>query len=244
MSNQHSAIVVTGGSTGIGAAICQRLLNSYPAVINLSRRPAEMSHPNLINIAVDLSDREATQAAAEQIAKEFSVSGFVHNAGLIRANLVEDVRLEDLDYLSQVHLGAAITLTQAFVPHMKANTFGRVVLITSRAALGLQTRTSYSATKAGMMAMARTWALELGAFGITVNTVAPGPIQDTEMFAAVVGDDSDKIPTMANSIPVKRLGKSMDVANAVDFFMSPEAGFITGQTLMVCGGASLGSLSL
>jgi len=244
MLDQHNAIVVTGGSTGIGAAICQRLLDTYPIVINLSRRPAEMNHPNLINISVDLSDREATQAAAKKIAEEFSVSGFVHNAGLIRANLIEDVQLEDLDYLSQVHLGAAITLTQAFVPQMKANTFGRVVLITSRAALGLQTRTSYSATKAGMMAMARTWALELGEFGITVNTVAPGPIQDTEMFAAVVGDDREKIPNMANSIPVKRLGKSIDVANAVDFFMSPEAGFVTGQTLMVCGGASLGSLSL
>jgi len=94
------------------------------------------------------------------------------------------------------------------------------------------------------MAMARTWALELGEFGITVNTVAPGPIQDTEMFASVVGANSQKIPSMANSIPVKRLGQSMDVANAVNFFISPESGFVTGQTLMVCGGASLGSLAL
>jgi NAD(P)-dependent dehydrogenase (short-subunit alcohol dehydrogenase family) len=163
---------------------------------------------------------------------------------LIRADLVEDVKLDDLDYLSQVHIGAAITLTQAFIPAMKAAGFGRIVLITSRAALGLQTRTSYTATKAGMMGMARTWALELGAFGITVNTVAPGPIQDTEMFAAVIPEGSEKIPSMAASIPVKRLGRSSDVANAVCFLAAGESGFITGQTLMVCGGASLGSLSL
>jgi len=244
MPHKHKAIVVTGGSTGIGAAICTRLLNACEAVINLSRRPSDISHPKLTNIAVDLSDRDATEASAQQIAREFSVSGLVHNAGLIRADLMQDVQLTDLDYLSQVHLGAAITLGQAFVPQMKSLRFGRIVLITSRAALGLQTRTSYSATKAGMMAMARTWALELGEFGITVNTVAPGPIQDTEMFATVVGANSQKIPSMANSIPVKRLGQSMDVANAVNFFISPESGFVTGQTLMVCGGASLGSLAL
>lgn len=244
MPDQHDAIIVTGGSTGIGAAICQRLLTSHGTVINLARRPSNIVHPQLINIAVDLSDRRATEAAAQHIAKEHKVSGLVHNAGLIRANLLPDVQLDDLDYLTQVHLGAAITLGQAFVPHMKTRRFGRIVLITSRAALGLQTRTSYSATKAGMMAMARTWALELGEFGITVNTVAPGPIQDTEMFASVVPADSDKISAMASNIPVKRLGQSVDVANAVDFFMSPETGFVTGQTLMVCGGASLGSLAL
>ncbi|MEY2908887.1 MAG: hypothetical protein RLZZ602_1410, partial [Pseudomonadota bacterium] len=193
---------------------------------------------------LDLSDRSATEDVARDIASRFSVTGLIHNAGLIRADLVEDVKLDDLDYLSQVHIGAAITLTQAFIPAMKAAGFGRIVLITSRAALGLQTRTSYTATKAGMMGMARTWALELGAFGITVNTVAPGPIQDTEMFAAVIPEGSEKIPSMAASIPVKRLGRSSDVANAVCFLAAGESGFITGQTLMVCGGASLGSLSL
>jgi len=127
---------------------------------------------------------------------------------------------------------------------MQARGFGRIVLITSRAALGLQTRTSYSATKSGMMGMARTWALELGPSGITVNTVAPGPIQDTEMFEAVVPKGSDKVTTMAAGIPVQRLGRSVDVAHAVCFLAHEASGFITGQTLMVCGGASLGSLAL
>ena len=244
MNLTHEHIVVTGGSTGIGAAICDAFLAQGLSVINLSRRPLERANDRLLNIELDLSDRSATEDVAQDIASRFSVTGLIHNAGLIRADLVEDVKLDDLDYLSQVHIGAAITLTQAFIPAMKAAGFGRIVLITSRAALGLQTRTSYTATKAGMMGMARTWALELGAFGITVNTVAPGPIQDTEMFAAVVPEGSEKIPSMAASIPVKRLGRSSDVANAVCFLAAGESGFITGQTLMVCGGASLGSLSL
>jgi NAD(P)-dependent dehydrogenase (short-subunit alcohol dehydrogenase family) len=244
MNLTHEHIVVTGGSTGIGAAICDAFLAQGLSVINLSRRPLERANDRLLNIELDLSDRSATEDVAQDIASRFSVTGLIHNAGLIRADLVEDVKLDDLDYLSQVHIGAAITLTQAFIPAMKAAGFGRIVLITSRAALGLQTRTSYTATKAGMMGMARTWALELGAFGITVNTVAPGPIQDTEMFAAVIPEGSEKIPSMAASIPVKRLGRSSDVANAVCFLAAGESGFITGQTLMVCGGASLGSLSL
>lgn len=241
---QHNTVVVTGGSTGIGAAICQHFLDAGLSVVNLSRRPLSWSNPKLHNITVDLSDRLATEEAAKEMTQRFTVTGLVHNAGLIRADGIEDVNLSDYDYLSQVHIGAAISLTQSILPAMKSQGFGRIILITSRAALGLQTRTSYTATKAGMMGMARTWALELGPYGITVNTVAPGPIADTEMFSAVTGDDQYKLDTIAASIPVKRLGQSTDVANAVAFLASPNAGFITGQTLMVCGGASLGSLSL
>lgn len=241
---EHDTLIVTGGSTGIGAAICDDLLQKGHRVVNLARRPLERATDKLINMTVDLSDRSATETAAEEVCARYRITGLVHNAGLIRADLIEDVSLNDLDYLTQVHLGAAISLTQAALPSMKANQFGRIVLITSRAALGLQTRTCYSATKSGMMAMARTWALELGAWGITVNTVAPGPIQDTEMFSAVVPENSPKLDSMAASIPVKRLGRSRDVAHAVSFLLDAQTGFVTGQTLMVCGGASLGSLSL
>lgn len=237
-------VVVTGGSAGIGKTICQQLLDQGYSVINLSRRGAPMAHPALENIEIDLSDRSAVADCAKSIAAEHNVSGFVHNAGLIRASLVEDVSLEDLDYLAQVHLGSAITLTQAFLPAMKQAAFGRIILISSRAALGLQTRTSYSATKSGMIGMARTWALELGEHGITVNVVAPGPIEATEMFDNVVEDGSEKKKKLAQSIPVKRIGRPEDVARAVNFFIHPDSGFVTGQTLMVCGGSSLGSLAL
>jgi NAD(P)-dependent dehydrogenase (short-subunit alcohol dehydrogenase family) len=240
----HDHVVVTGGSTGIGAAICNTFLARGYGVINLSRRPLASTDQRLVNIALDLSDRQATEETAKTIADQYNITGLVHNAGLIRPDLVEDVALADYDYLSQVHIGAAISLTQAVLPQMKTQQFGRIVLITSRAALGLQTRTSYSATKSGMMGMARTWALELGQHGITVNTVAPGPIQDTEMFEAVIPPGTEKINTLAAGIPVKRLGRSEDVAHAVDFLLAEASSFITGQTLMVCGGASLGSLAL
>ena len=237
-------VVVTGGSAGIGKAICESLLAGGNQVINLSRRASGIEHSDLHNVELDLSVSADVEACANTIADKFDITGFVHNAGLIRPNLMGEVKLEDLQYLTQVHLGAAITLTQAFLQSMKQAQFGRIVLISSRAALGLQTRTCYSATKSGMIAMARTWALELGEFGITVNVVAPGPIEATEMFDAVIEDGSDKKKALANSIPVKRIGRPDDVAQAVEFFMKPESSFITGQTLMVCGGTSLGSIAL
>ncbi len=242
--NNNKTIVVTGGSTGIGLKICQNLLDSGYTVVNLSRRSASYEHAELHDYSVDLSNKAAVAECAESVSSDYNVVGFVHNAGLIRPNLIEEVEVEDLEYLTQVHIGSAITLTQAFLPSIKASKQGRIVLITSRAALGLQTRTSYSATKSGMMGMARTWSLELGEHGVTVNTVAPGPIEATEMFDAVIEDGSEKKKTLAASIPVKRIGVPQDVANAVSFFIKPESGFITGQTLMVCGGTSLGSVSL
>lgn len=235
--------LVTGGSTGIGNTICQHLLEDGYTVLNLSRRPSPVVHEQLHNYQVDLSDTQATQAIADQIASEHQVTDLIHNAGVIRPALLGSVELTDLEMVSNIHIGAAITLAQAFLPAMKSAGNGRVVLISSRAALGLQTRTCYSATKSGMMGMARTWALELGAEGITVNVVAPGPIAETEMFDDAVAEQ-EKRDAIAASIPVQRLGSPGDVARAVQFFLSPDNSFVTGQTLMVCGGASLGSLSL
>ena len=125
---------------------------------------------------------------------------------------------------------------------MKQSKFGRIVLMSSRGALGLATRTAYAATKSGMIGMARTWALELAADGITVNVVAPGPIGGTEMFHASCRRTSEREAALAAQIPVKRLGRPDDVARAVMFFCDRSNGFVTGQTLYVCGGASLGSI--
>jgi NAD(P)-dependent dehydrogenase (short-subunit alcohol dehydrogenase family) len=127
---------------------------------------------------------------------------------------------------------------------MKQHKFGRIVLMSSRGALGLQTRTAYAATKAGMIGMARTWALELAADGITVNVIAPGPISGTDMFHAVVPKGSERENALAKAIPVQRLGRPDDVARAVMFFCDRANGFVTGQTLYVCGGSSVGSLTI
>ena len=243
MSNAPRVAAVTGGSAGIGKAICERLLADGYEVVSLARRKSPLAHPKLHSLEVDLIDRAATAEAARELARRFEVTTLVHNAGVIRPALLPDVKLDDLDALVDLHLGCAIQLMQAVLPAMRARRFGRVVLLSSRAAVGLATRTSYSATKAGMLGMARTWALELAADGITVNVVAPGPVR-TDMFFEVVAEGSEKEKALAASVPVKRLGESADVSRAVAFFTDPDAGFVTGQVLYVCGGTSVGSLAL
>ena len=241
---ERGVALVTGSSTGIGRVVCEHLLAQGYEVVALSRRPTDIDHARLHSIRVDLADRAATMQAARDVAQRFAVTTFVHNAGIIRPALLADVELGDLDALTEIHLGSAITLAQAVLPAMRRQAFGRIVLLSSRGALGLATRSAYSATKAGLIGMARTWALELAPAGITVNVVAPGPIRGTEMFHEVVPADSERERKLAEAIPVKRLGTPEDVARAVDFFVHPGSGFVTGQVLYVCGGASVGSVTI
>jgi len=235
--------VVTGGSKGIGADIAERLLDRGYRVVNLSNIPPTWNHDRLETIEVDLSNLNATRETAAAIVADHEVTVFVHNAGVIRPALLENVKQEDLDHLVSLHLGAAIALAQQFLPSMRAKNFGRIVLISSRAALGLPTRTAYSATKAGMIGLTRTWALELAKDGITVNAIAPGPIE-TDQFHELIPPDSPKKPQIAASVPVGRLGTPADIGRVVDFLVDRESSFITGQTLYVCGGVSLGGLTL
>lgn len=243
MAEIRNTIVVTGGNRGIGEDISQRFLAAGHKVVNISRQEPKFEHENLETYIADLADRQVTENIADEIAARHEVSMFVHNAGVIRPDLLEDVKLEDLDYLTQLHLGSAITLTQRFIPAMKARQSGRIVLISSRGVLGLVTRTNYAATKAGQIGLVRTWALELAKDGITVNAVAPGPIE-TDMFHELVPEDSEQKSKIADSVPVKRVGTTADIGRVVEFLCEPDSGFITGQTWYVCGGASLGSLAL
>lgn len=242
--NSPGVALVTGTSTGIGKVICEHLLASGYEVVALARRPTDITHPRLRSISVDLTDRAATAQAAREAAQRFAITTLVHNAGSIRPALLADVKLDDLDALTELHLGSAIALVQAALPTMRGKGFGRIVLLSSRGALGLATRSAYAATKAGMIGLARTWALELAADGITVNVVAPGPIRGTEMFHEVIPAQSERERKLAAAIPVKRLGTPEDVARAVDFFVDPGNSFVTGQVLYVCGGASLGSVTI
>ena len=236
--------IVTGGSTGIGVAILNTLLADGYEVVNLSRRPAGITHANLTSVSVDLTDGEATRAVIADLAASRPATTIVHNAGVIRQKFLEDVVPEDLTALTQLHLATPIALVQANLAAMKAAHYGRIVLVSSRAVLGLAQRTVYSSTKAGMLGLARTWALELGPSGITANVVAPGPIAETEMFDGVTPEGDPRRDALARSIPVRRLGAPSDVARAVQFFTDPAASFVTGQTLYVCGGTSTGSLVL
>jgi NAD(P)-dependent dehydrogenase (short-subunit alcohol dehydrogenase family) len=138
-----------------------------------------------------------------------------------------------------VNVAAAIICVQALLPTMQAAHFGRIVNIASRAALGKEERTAYAATKAGVLGMTRTWALELAQFGITVNAIAPGPIA-TELFTSGNPPGAPKTIKIIESIPVKRMGQPEDIAHAAAYLMDERASFITGQTLYVCGGITVG----
>ena len=235
--------VITGGNKGIGADLVGQLLERGYRVISVARRAAEMDHPMLSSVQCDLLHAQAVAEAAAEIAAEHEVTHLIHNAGLIWPNLLEEAKPEDIAGLAQLHLGSALTLVQAVLPGMKARGFGRVLFNGSRAALGVPTRTAYSATKAGIIGMARTWALELAPHGITVNVVAPGPIR-TDNFWDIIPKGSDQEAELGKRIPVGRLGEPRDVTNAFLFFCDPENGFVTGQTFYVCGGASIGMLQL
>ncbi|KFI25994.1 short-chain dehydrogenase [Haematobacter missouriensis] len=234
---ERRAAVITGGSGGIGAAITARLKRGGFQTVVLDITEPEATVDAFVR--VDLSDLDAARSAAEDIANRFSVTCLVNNVGVVMPAPLEAVRAEDVGRLMNINLRPSIVCAQAFLPGMKAAGGGRIVMNTSRVTLGKELRTLYSATKGAAQSMARTWALELGPHGITVNCVAPGPI-GTEAFWRNNPPDAPRTKEIINHIPVRRIGTGEDVANAVSFFCAPEAGFVTGQTLFVCGGVTVG----
>jgi len=241
MSCEKRIAVVTGGSAGIGLSICEHLLKAGLRVLNLSRRSGPLSHPDLIHIKADLTDAAVLPDVVRQVAAHKPTT-LVHNAGIAGAAMLEDVDPADLRRLTQIHLIVPIMLAQACLPAMREARFGRIVLISSRAIIGLAGHGNYSATKAALSGLTNTWALELGPSGITVNLIAPGPIK-SDMFRAGVPEGSEREAGLIASLPVRRLGEPDDVARAVMYFADPANGYVTGQTLFVCGGASVGGLT-
>ncbi|MYZ43896.1 SDR family NAD(P)-dependent oxidoreductase [Schauerella aestuarii] len=231
--------IVTGASGGIGAAISRGLVAQGLRVVNIDIRPPATPIPGVIDMTADLTDAGQTQRVAGEIAERYDIVGVVNNAGATRPATIDDASLADLDFVVGLHLRASMILVQAALPAMRRAGFGRIVNMASRAALGKPERTVYSATKAGMIGMTRTLAMELGGDGITVNAVAPGPIA-TELFTRSNPEGAPRTQAIINSIVVRRLGTPEDVARAALFFLSPDNGFVTGQTLYVCGGTTLG----
>lgn len=204
----------------------------------LQRRSPRIRHERLLFREVDLADTAAAQQAGAEIAARHAVRYLVNNAGANRPGLLEQATVDDLDYAYALNVRAAMILIQAFVPAMRAAKFGRIVNMASRAVLGKTGRTVYSAAKAGLLGMTRTLCLELAADGITVNAVAPGPVA-TELFDNGHPIGSEKRKRVIDSIPVRRVGTPDDVARTVAFLLAPDSGYITGQTVFVCGGTSV-----
>ncbi|MCG5238101.1 SDR family oxidoreductase [Xanthobacter oligotrophicus] len=230
--------LVTGGAGGIGLAVARREIAVGRAVVVLDREPP----PEDLNarfIAVDMMDEAATGAALAQALADGSITRLVNNVGMVRPALLDDTTAADFAAVMRLNLGTAIQCTQALLPGMRAARFGRIVNVSSRAAYGKELRTAYAASKAGLLGATRTWALELGKDGITVNAVAPGPIA-TPLFTAANPPDAPRTRAIIDGIPVGRMGLPEDVAEAIGFFLGTQAGFITGQTLAVCGGVTVG----
>jgi len=232
--------LVTGGSAGIGEAVCEALLAQGVDVTAVGLEAPALGHPRLASFVVDLSVPEETAALASEIAHAGRFDILVNNAGVVRNTLLGDVDEAEYALMMNLHVRSAILLAQACLPHMKAQGFGRIVNVASRAIVGLAGRTVYGASKAALVAMTRTWAMELGQFGITVNAVSPGPTV-TPMLTRDIPEGSERAAALAASLPVRRLGRPDDVARAVMFFADPANDWITGQNLFVCGGGSLGA---
>ncbi|MDE5444168.1 SDR family oxidoreductase [Bradyrhizobium sp. CSA207] len=236
--SQARTTLITGGNSGIGEALARRLVDKGQRVVSVGLEKPGWTHDLLAAYCADLTSLKETRAIAKEISSDHAIDCLVHNAGTILPNLLPDARPEDILMLAQLHLGAPMLLTQAALEGMMSRRLGRIVFVSSRAAMGAVTRSAYSATKAGMHGMARTWALELASSGITVNVVAPGPIL-TDNFWGIVPKDSERQEKMARNVPVGRLGSREDVAHAVEFFLDERSDFVTGQVLYVCGGTSL-----
>lgn len=224
-------VLITGGAAGIGAACVARSRDDgyEPVVID---REGEA-------IGADLSDPAQTAEALEKALAGGPITRLVNNVGAVFPASVEDQTLQEFDCAIALNLRCAMQCFQAVLPGMKAAGFGRVVNMASRAALGKERRTAYAATKAGLIGMTRTWALEVGVHGVTVNAVGPGPIR-TALFDHANPPDSPQTRRIVESIPVRRVGTPADVAHAVSYMLDARTGFVTGQVLYICGGITVG----
>lgn len=233
------AVLITGGSGGIGRAIARRAVEAGLSVVNLDLRAPEEPLPREIFFSCDFADLVSARAVLADVAAKHGPLRLVNNVGVVKPASIEETTPEDLATVMDVNLRSALLAAQALLPAMRAARFGRIVNIASRAALGKELRSAYGASKAGLIGMARTWALELAADGITVNAIGPGPIA-TELFRRANPDNSPRTRAIIEGVPVKRLGTPEDVAHGVHFFLDDRAGFVTGQVLYVCGGMTVG----
>jgi NAD(P)-dependent dehydrogenase (short-subunit alcohol dehydrogenase family) len=234
ISPSRERVLITGGGAGIGAATAARCRAEgwEPVVID-----RVVDHvPGAIQ--ADLSDPADTARALDLALAGGPITRLVNNVGVVVPASVEQQTLAEFDLAMSLNLRCALQCLQALLPGMKAAGFGRVVNMSSRAALGKELRTAYAASKAGLIGMTRVWALELGPLGITANAIGPGPIR-TELFERANPPDSPRTKAIVAAVPVRRLGTPEDVAHAAAWLLDARSGFVTGQVLYVCGGMTV-----
>ena len=230
--------LVTGGARGIGAATAARFAEegARVAVTDLDFD----GESGALQIPCDATKRDEVEAAVAQTVEELGgLDILVTCAGVIRDNLLFKMSDDDFDTVIATHLRGTFLAAQAAQAHMVQQKSGKMVLISSTSALGNRGQTNYSAAKAGIQGMAKTFAIELGPFGINVNCVAPGFIvtRMTAQTAERVGIDFEEYQRLAaEQIPVRRVGQPEDVASLIAFLSSEEAGFVSGQVVYVRGG--------
>ena len=239
--------IVTGGGRGIGAAIAKKLAAEGHRVAVLDMGPTEdtvaaitAAGGEAIGLDADVSDETSVNNAVAEVADRLGApTVLINNAGILRDNLLFKMTYEEFEKVLSVHLGGAFLMAKAVQEHMVAEKFGRIVSMSSTSALGNRGQTNYSAAKAGIQGMTKTWAIELGKFGVTANAIAPGFIETdmTKATAERVGVDFEDFKKAAISqIPVGRAGHPEDIANTAAFLVSEGAGFVSGQVIYVAGG--------
>jgi 3-oxoacyl-[acyl-carrier protein] reductase len=241
--------IVTGAARGIGAGTAKRLASDGMAVAVLDLNEAdgaqtvaeiEKAGGKAIAVGADVSNAEQVQQAVDRVVADLGEpTVLVNNAGVTRDNLLFKMSENDWDTVLGVHLRGAFLMTRAVQQYMVGAKWGRIVNLSSVSAVGNRGQVNYSAAKAGMQGLTKSLAIELGKFGITANAVAPGFIV-TDMTAATATrlgvSFEDFQAGAAKTIPVQRVGQPEDVAAAISFFASEQAGFISGQVLYIAGG--------
>ena len=241
--------MVTGASRGIGEATARRFAREGARVCLTDAKldGARSTARQLVDEGMDVfatrvdvtNLTEVENAVGETVERYGRLDILVNNAGVTRDSLIYKMSDEDWRTVLNVHLGGAFFCTRAAQKHMVERNYGRIVNVSSTAALGNRGQANYSAAKAGIQGFTRTLAVELGRYGITANAVAPGFIETdmTRDTAARLGVDFDDfVAERVKSIPVGRAGWPEDVAAAILYLASEEAGFVSGQVLYVSGG--------